>query len=84
MNIGMINPLTAENIKATTELGRILREDREAMRRALDTKPRTAVEIEAANLAEEYRHGAIYMVNEHDGEVVMGCSPSFANVFRAA
>ena len=77
------SPLSRENIRRTTELGRKLREAREAMRRALDTKqPRAAAEVEAVNLANEFRHGSICFTNEADGrEIIMGISPSFPNVF---
>lgn len=76
------NPLSAEGIQATTAIGRKKREANEAMRRALDTKqPRTAAEVEAANLVEEFANGSICFVNEDPLEAI-GFSPSFPNDFR--
>lgn len=76
-------PITRESIKLATEAGRKLREERERMRRALDTKPpRTAAEIEAANIADEFANGSIYISD--DTELVTGISPSFCCDYRRA
>lgn len=78
------SPLSAENLKRTTELGRELRLKRQKLRAELDGPRYTPLEAEAITAVNEYKNGAIYMVNERDGEVAMGISPSFPNDFRAA